>query len=280
MGGAFGVQCFRCGNQTFNIHYGAGNEWLAYNVTIDGVSRAQNDGWVLSDDGWLTVTGAKSNVQISFGEREPTAFTSADYFAIPQLNGSIGFASGGTYVFADFNGSMWTFQNLELSQGGSSSYNGYWGLQFSAQNSTETISSFTWNWWNVTPNYGWVNYTVSGVGSQILNPSYDRIGGWPINYTVYIDGQMAPQGTSWNVTTDGWITVSGAASNVSIIGVENVPPGINDMPPPGVPSNEVLQQDNSPVYFVLFLVIVVMVTIPLVFLFKWRKGKQEPQQMS
>jgi len=55
------------GVQTVNIHYYY-NEWLNYTVSIDGQSRAENDGWKATKDGWLTISGAKAQVTITYGE--------------------------------------------------------------------------------------------------------------------------------------------------------------------------------------------------------------------
>jgi hypothetical protein len=50
------------GSQSFNLEYHY-NEWMNYTVNIDGEEKTQNDGWTVSNDGWITVTGAKSTLR-------------------------------------------------------------------------------------------------------------------------------------------------------------------------------------------------------------------------
>jgi hypothetical protein len=53
------------GTQTFNMYYGNNSgmaiDWTVY---IDGVNRAQGEGWDGANKGWITVTGASSSICI------------------------------------------------------------------------------------------------------------------------------------------------------------------------------------------------------------------------
>ena len=160
------------GNQTVNIQFGRGNldnRWIAYTVSIDGNNRTQGDGWALSSDGWITIMAATNNVKIAYGLASPKSFPSGSQFAIPALNGSVSFIDGGIYIFTDFNGSMWMFQDLILGSNASSPNEVTWGLGFSAENCAVQVSSWAPN----LDSGGWVNYTVQGVGAQTLNGNYD-----------------------------------------------------------------------------------------------------------
>ena len=219
------------GNQTLNIHYGVDNvdeRWIGYNVTIDGNIRAQGDGWNLLSGGWLSISGATSSVEVSYGMHPPTVFSSGRQFDFPALNSSISFAVDGTYVFGDSNGSVLKLQNLALNGTVASSHYAYWGLGVSALNSNVTITSWVSN---TEDNKEWINYTVSGEGDQTLNLNYDKNS--DVNYTVYVDGVLQPQNTTWSVSNDDWLTVTGATSSVSITGIQNVPDWIKNLPPPG-----------------------------------------------
>ena len=182
------------------MHYGNGNvddRWLSYEVTIDGKARAEGDSWNLLSGGWLSVNGATSRVKVSY-VNHTTTFASGRQFAIPILNGSVSFAVDGTFVFADFNGSMWKFQNLALDYTVASIHYAHWGLGFSALNSNVTVTSWASN---TEDDKEWVNYTVKGLGNQTLNLNYDRSGGWATNYTVYVDDVMQPQNTNGQFPT-------------------------------------------------------------------------------
>jgi hypothetical protein len=129
------------GSQSFNLHY---SDYGLLNLTvyIDGVARAQNNGWTLSPDGTLTVTGAISGVSIHWAEVSSIAFTSADNFAIPDYNSTINFGYSGTYLGpASLRNNVWYFQNL--------AFNGYtshgiplWYFAVSAQNCNITITGY------------------------------------------------------------------------------------------------------------------------------------------
>ncbi len=241
------------GSQTFNVYYP--NHWLKYTVTVDGVAKEENDGWAVTGDGWLTVTGATSAVKVTYGLRPSTAFTSADRFAIPSLNSTIAFAWSGTYVYADLENNTWRFQNLHIDEETTSSGIPRWALGVSAQNCNVTITSFV-----SQGSSGWLNYTVAGAGMQTLNSVLDRLGGWPLNFTVYIDGIEKPQNDSWTASGDEWATVTGAKENVSIACVENVPDWLKDMPPPGPTSTAEttpmsligdVATDNRPLFYAI-----------------------------
>jgi hypothetical protein len=266
------------GSQSLNLDYQEG--WLSYKVYIDGEEKAQNDGWAVTKDGWITVTGATSNVRIHYG-RASEAFTPADTFDIPECNSSINFTFDGSYVYTNFDNIIWRFQNL-IADDYDRPNRPTWYLSMSARNCNLTITSYC------PPQVfngvdGLINYTVTGVGTQTLDNNYDRVGGWPINYTVIIDGTERAQNDSWAVTDDGWLTVTGATSNVTIIYKEIIPDWIKNAPPPGEPEPKesigIFAGNNTILYVIMTAIAIVAVAALAVLMFK-RRDKQKPNNPS
>ena len=176
----------------------------------------------------------------------PMAFTPATQFPIPTANGAVSFAQTGYYENAALVNDAWVFTHLQLDPqqaGLLSDSSTTANLNITTQDSNITLTSFerlltpdsydqrnTGSWLTA----GWLNYTVSGVGRQIIKiqfnlanwtvPSQDDINGtytWPMGVQVYIDGKEAQYNNSWT-TNNGIIPygtgliVNGATSNVSI----------------------------------------------------------------
>jgi parallel beta-helix repeat protein len=162
-----------------------------------------------------------------------TMFNSGTQFAIPENNGQLNFAVGGSYDSAALENNTWNFVGLALDNylldlteargfGGviygrdvlEYSHNGG-NFSVSLQNCEINITNYD-IWGMFGPSHGWLNYTVSGIGDQSFNLYYARLGIGPIGWDVYIDDVAAAQNEGWTISTDGWLTVSGATSNVSI----------------------------------------------------------------
>ncbi len=198
----------------------------------------------------LSVCSLSVNADASnpfFAISTPLIFTPATQFPIPITNGSISFAQIGYYENATLANDTWVFTQLQLDSQQTdlllSSPNTA-NLNVTAQESNITLTSFerlltpeggdinnTGSWLTA----GWLNYTVTGVGRQVIAIQFnlanwtaipqDDINGtetWPIGINVYIDGKQADYGTSsWNYT-DGIIPygtgliINGATSNVCI----------------------------------------------------------------
>lgn len=262
------------GNQTLNLNY-ANERWLSYKVYVDGEEKPQNNGWTVTEDGWLSVTGATSNVRIHYG-RASEAFTPADTFDIPEYNSSINFAFDGSYVYINFDSNIWRFQNLIADDYDSPNWP-TWYFSVSARNCNLTITSYC------PPQVfngvdGLINYTVTGVGTQILDNNYDRVGGWPINYTVIIDGTERAQNDSWTASDDGWLTVTGANSNVTIIYKAIMPDWLKDAPPPGEPEPKktigIFAGNSTILYVIIFAVAITALVAAAVLIFKRKKQTQ------
>jgi hypothetical protein len=259
------------GNQTLNLNYEEG--WLSYTVHIDGEEKTKNNGWAVSKDGWITVTGATSDVRIHYGCASGT-FTPADTFDIPEYNSSINFASNGSYVYTNLENSTWRFQNLIVDD--------YvipnaptWYLRMSALDCNVTITSYCAPY--VNGKDAWINYTVTGVGTQAIDNNYDRLGRWEItNCTVIIDGTEEAENDGWTVSDDGWLIVTNATSNVTIIykyvQAGETPPHSGEPLPDGIPFG--IETNTPPLtatYALIAAVAIVVVAAAALLAFKRKK---------
>jgi hypothetical protein len=210
----------------------------------------------------------------------PMAFTPTTRFAIPATNGSISFAQTGYYENATLVNDTWVFNQLQL---GSTAAN----LNVTAQDSNITLTSFehllspdcndinnTGSW--LTP--GWLNYTVAGVGRQVIQMQFEVLNWnspfnpqmwvgtstWPIGVQVYIDGEEVPYNTSWTTVSDDngiipygtGVIVNGAASNVSIsYEWAPVPSPVNQLP---ADSNLQTTEDSAPSSWMPYLLIIAL----------------------
>lgn len=217
------------GTQAFNLHYSS-LRLLNWTVYIDGAERVVGDGWNASPDGWVNVTGATSNVSIQWAETSTLNFTNSATFPIPSCNSSINFISDGTYLGEPIlTNNTWSFQNLALA-GSIQRGTPLWTFAITAQNSNVTVDSFNPEAFEGSVNgSAWLNYTVVGTGSQVINFGGDN-GNGNLGPYVYIDGENRTQGNGWLLLNDGSISVAGANSNVSIYYPPNA--ALYDMPPP------------------------------------------------
>jgi hypothetical protein len=118
---------------------------------------------------------------------------------------------------ASLTNNVWYFQNLAVN---GSTPNGIplWDFAVSAENCEMTITSYNPGALTGRTNVAaWLNYAVAGVGTQAVNLNYGSgvISIVP-NCIVCIDGENRTQGDGWSLLDDGWVIVTGAASNVSI----------------------------------------------------------------
>ena len=217
------------GTQAFNLHYG-NLRLVNWTVYIDGAARAIGDGWSVSPDGWLNVTGATSNASIRWAEVSTLAFTASANFPIPSCNGSINFISGGTYLGEpNLANNTWSFQSLALT-GSVPSGVPLWTFAISALNSNVTIDSYNPATFMGSVNgSAWLNYTVFGIGVQTINFGSDNANG-NLGPYVYIDGENRSQGNGWLLLNFGSIAITGASSNVSIYYPPN--PTLYNLPVP------------------------------------------------
>jgi hypothetical protein len=243
------------GEQTFNMHFIWGIP-LYWKIYIDGVQRAEGDGWT-SSDGWVTVTGATAKVaaicEVTLPETQPTLDSSGQFiYQLPEFDSTIRFENTVNFAIPnpptpDPNGTFrlvptnhptgvlfktkdtnlsslsqtdwWYFTNVKVEYEGSV---GLLPLAVSAKNSNVTITA-VYSTQDAPVKQGeettirhdnWLNYSVVGVGEQStgLFPRLDLTS----NITICIDGLPRQVGDGWHTSDEGWLTVTAAASNVSI----------------------------------------------------------------
>ncbi len=137
-----------------------------------------------------------------------TVFETNDAFSIPQYNGVISFAGGGTYEQATLQNDSWTFVNLYLN---SMLTPEKLNLTASAQNSNIAITLY--RTYNTT--FGGVNlrYIVEGAGTQTFNfGEVPKLGEW----SVVINGVYIGVNDGWTISPNSTVTLTAAKGNVSI----------------------------------------------------------------
>ena len=183
----------------------------------------------------------------------PLAFNPGIQFPIPITNSSISFGQIGYYENASLVNDTWVFTNLQLDSQQTSvlSDSPTTANLNITTNTNMTITSFdrlltpdvgdinnTGSWLTA----GWLNYTVTGIGQQIISMQFNlanwtspspsdfangTITYWPITVHIYIDGKETMWGNGNGIlpydTGDNTIIpygtgaiVNGANSNVSI----------------------------------------------------------------
>jgi hypothetical protein len=133
-------------------------------------------------------------------------FLSTDKFDIPDYNGSVSFASGGTYELANLENGMWSFVNLQL--------NNSFRLEtfnVSARESDLTVSSIQ----AFDDDLGaFLSYTVVGVGEQTFNFGVNAVGG---RWSVTFNDVFIAENSGWNLLPDNTLSITGATSNVTLL---------------------------------------------------------------
>lgn len=178
----------------------------------------------------------------------PLAFMPGTQFANPTTNCTVSFSQSGYYGNYTIVNDTWFFNGLQvdspITDVLSDSPNTA-DLNITTADSNITIDSFE-RLLTPDPNdvqntgiwltSGWLNYTVDGVGTQVIRLQFDianwtttpdnetnGLSMWPVNVNVYVDGNLAPFNTNWTNGDDigmipfgTGIIVNGATSNVSI----------------------------------------------------------------
>jgi hypothetical protein len=140
------------------------------------------------------------------GQTEIT-FTSTDKFGAPTYNGTISFATGGTYTQANLENGIWNFENLRLNNSGLRE-----NLAVSAQNSNVTILSY--RKFNTTAVGVRLSYTVVGYGKQTFNLGLNAKEG---DWSVILNGKYVSINDGWFMSPNQTITVTAATSSVTIL---------------------------------------------------------------
>jgi hypothetical protein len=143
-----------------------------------------------------------------------TPFTTADKFAIPQLNGSISFAFNGTYTSATLQNDAWFFKDLTVNN---TLVLG--NLTISTQNSNVTIYSFYSDALSVIFNrFGYLRYWADGEGTQTVNLNLNTTrqtdpSEWGITNP---SGVFLTEGHEWRLLPDNAVMVLGRTGNITV----------------------------------------------------------------
>lgn len=141
------------------------------------------------------------------------AFTTADVFEIPSNNSYIHFATNGTYGSAVLERDTWTFENLYFSSlFGPEKLN----VTVSATDCNVTINPYLiFNRTSRGENVKWVifTYTVLGQGTQVFNLGIDPNEG---QLDAILDGEFIGLNHGWTRASDGSLTITAAATNVTL----------------------------------------------------------------
>jgi hypothetical protein len=132
-------------------------------------------------------------------------FLSTDKFDIPEYDGSVNFASGGTYEIANLENGVWSFVNLQLK-------NSFRLETFnvSARESDLIVSSIQ----VFDDNLGaFLSYTVVGVGEQTFNFGANTVGG---TWSVTFNDIFIAENSGWNLLPDSTLSITGATSNSNV----------------------------------------------------------------
>lgn len=142
------------------------------------------------------------------------SFTMVDVFEIPSNNGSIRFATNGTYANAFLEDDTWFFNGLQFS---ADVYRvEKLNLSISATDCNVTIYPFfmftrSSEGDNITRLF--LSYAVEGQGSQAVNLGFDLQQG---QIEAILDGEWIGLNHGWTRSNDGTITVTAPVNNVTI----------------------------------------------------------------
>jgi hypothetical protein len=160
-----------------------------------------------------------------------STFLPSDEFTIPNLNGSISFASGGSYENATLENNTWRFEGfaldtytLNLSARGAPPggivtgravlpyLNDNGAFSVSVQDCNVTITAYE-PLSTYYPHSGWLNYTIIGTGEQTFDFHFPSKNFY---WNTTVDGQLEGQNETWTSANNNLIIISGAKSCVSI----------------------------------------------------------------
>jgi hypothetical protein len=214
-------------------------------------------------------------------------FPPKETFSIPTYNSSISFATGGSYDSLSLESNTLNFKgvvldnySLNFSNSNIDTVSGVvtgrevlnysrnsGDFSVSAQNCNITILNYDLLT-RFLPAKGWLNYTVTGTGNQTFNLHYTSTAFQPLDWIILVNGALATENETWVISDDGWLTVSGSDSNVSIY-YEKV-----DSP------KEVLTNNLLPTVLPYLLVggIVIAILVGTVFLVKRKRQRAERQR--
>jgi hypothetical protein len=176
--------------------------------------------------------------------KTPTSFTHDTPFSIPDCNGTIYFASNGSYTQAKLENNTWVFSNLQLNTNSA----WFFGIQrpiiptpiesmrISAKNCNITITSLYLfneeqseelfnNSYFLRQKRASVRYNVTGLGTQTFNfglsPTFGQnplVSNVRVQLDLYLTNQsnINPQRDGWTILNDGTVNVTAAKTQALI----------------------------------------------------------------
>jgi len=193
-----------------------------------------------------------------------TIFAPADRFDIPDQNGSITFATNGSYSTATLENGTWTFNDLTL-------YNSsrLGNLKVSVKDSNITI--FIYYQFTRFGQFGQgaiIRYAADGAGQQTINLDLNRTqpsdqSEWSV-IVPSADGStiFLAEGKDWNLLADDSVVVNGLTGNVTVANFGFTP------------SNEA----NLPFYLqhsiALYTLAILVATVATAVFISYRRGRK------
>jgi hypothetical protein len=150
--------------------------------------------------------------------QNPTTFTPADKFDIPEQNGSISFATNGSYSSATLENGTWLFNDITL-------YNSsrIGNLKVSVRNSNITIFRYyQFAGFGQSGQGAMIRYSAKGAGQQTVNLDLNRTtptenSEWSV-MVPSVDGStiFIAEGKDWLLLADDSVVVNGLTGNVTV----------------------------------------------------------------
>jgi hypothetical protein len=139
-------------------------------------------------------------------------FTLSDEFNISQLNGTIRFASNGSFSSATLENDTWVFNDLRFNIS-----RPLGNLKISAENSNMTI--FSYQPINFFGRSFFLMYSVDGVGRQTVNLGLNVSQPTSASeWSVITPGSVfLAEGEGWKLLTDDTVVLTGLTGNLSIV---------------------------------------------------------------
>ena len=145
-------------------------------------------------------------------------FSTTDKFDLPEQNGSISFATNGSYSSVTLENNTWTFNDLTLYN---SSYNG--DLKVSVKDSKIIIFNYyKYSGFGQSGEGAIIRYTAQGAGQQIINLGLNRTqptdkSEWSV-LVPDADGNtiFLAEGRDWILLPDDSVVVNGLTGNITI----------------------------------------------------------------
>jgi hypothetical protein len=173
--------------------------------------KGTNRKFVVKAELLVTLIVASSLFVLVAQAQSVTTFSSADRFNIPNLNGSIQFATNGSYTSANFENNTWVFTGLKLNR-----LVTFGTIKISTLNSNITILSYRIS--NATTGRGQsITYYANAPGQQIIDLGLNSTQSNPLQWSVIVSQNVfLAKDSGWTFGPDNSFIVTGQTGNISI----------------------------------------------------------------